>query len=352
VLYNLNNPDSVTWKDWYIQQWGIPEENTLGLDVDPDLEKIHRDEFRTGIFYPVVDHLTADPVLASKIMGILVGYRVPGNFYEDASHPVYQGGGGWSVANKLQYLDPADVDTVMAPQNPHFFVAYASTPPPERLLKGTLAPSTYITARIDAPTLAQAQQLTLRARAITTNTAPLPSSDWIYYDYEDVGAPGGDEWTLLRVTVQNLDPPVPAQPLPWLAFYSDGENEEPTVNAAMRFSYYRLNGWQWADWGPATSGTRILGFAMNSFGATTVRSTTNHGGRYVPNVLFNGGFAGAVGATAEPFVATVPNPSTMIWCLADGRTLGEAVFHANRYAAWMWDLVGDPLLTVPEWFQD
>ncbi len=350
VLYNLNSAESIQWKDWYIQQWGIPAENTLGLNVDPSLERIHTDAFRSGIFFPVVNHLSANPELAAKIMGILVGYRVPGNFYQDSGMPIYQGGGGWSVANKLQNLNPADVDTTMSPQNPHFFVAYA-TPDPDRLLKGTLAQYTYITARIDAPTLADAQALTLRARAITMSTAPLPSTDWIYHDYEDPGAAGGDQWTLLRTTVEHLDPPHPSQALPWRAFESDGPDEEPTHGAAMRFSYYRVSGWDLSDWSGSTSGARILGFAMNSWGATTVRSTTGHGGRYVPNALFNGGFAGAVGATAEPFVATVPNPATMIWCLADGRTLSEAVFHANRYAAWMWELVGDPLLRVPAWFQ-
>jgi hypothetical protein len=91
---------------------------------------------------------------------------------------------------------------------------------------------------------------------------------------------------------------------------------------------------------------------MNSWGATTVRSTTDHGGRFVPNALFNGQFVGAMGATAEPYTGTEPVPGTIVACLADGRTLGEACFHANPYRNYMWELVGDPLLRVPHWFAD
>ena len=168
---------------------------------------------------------------------------------------------------------------------------------------------------------------------------------------EPPGSPGGGELAALRATVEHLAVGGAAGQLPWKAFQSDGPDQEPTANATLRFCYYRLTSWHLADWGGVPAGTRILGFALNSFGATTVRSTTDHGGRYVPNALFNGGYAGAVGATAEPYLSTVPSPCTMVWCLADGRTLGEAVFHANQSAGWMWELVGDPLLTVPQWFE-
>jgi hypothetical protein len=70
----------------------------------------------------------------------------------------------------------------------------------------------------------------------------------------------------------------------------------------------------------------------------------------VPNALVNGGFAAAFGATAEPFLGNEPQPSTVLWCLAEGRTLAEASSHASPYVNYMWEAVGDPLMRVPYWF--
>lgn len=349
VLYNVNSADSIAWKDWYIAQWGIPSANTLGLNADASAERITKTEMINTIFTPVVNHLNANPTLKAKIMGILVGYRVPGNFYTDANTPTLQGGGGWSVSSRLQKLDPGALDFPKWPTNAHHFNAYF-LPDTDRINKSEMASDVFITARIDAPTLADAKALTTRARAISTNSSALPSNEWIYIDYDDPGSPGGDEWTGLRLAYEDSDFNTPAWKFPWKFFVSDGGSEEPTPNAAFQFSYYRLTGWQNGDWSGSSSGTKILGYAMNSWGATTVRSTTGHSGRYVPNVLFNGGYAGAIGATAEPYLSTIPKADTVLWCLADGRTMGEAVFQATPDHAWMWELVGDPLLRIPAWF--
>lgn len=344
VLYNSNVTDSVAWKNWYIAQWGIPETNTLGLNVSGD-EKVSVTHFQTQIFDPVVNHLDAHPELSERVMGILVGYRVPGNFFEDAQRPNLQGGGGWSVACNLQDLTSS---TWYRRANLHYF-AVVAVPPAPRLTKSTLSFRLYMTARIDAPTLEQAKDLTRRARTISTNALPLPVGEYICHDYSDAGAPGGDVWYLLRAAVQCEGLNAPAGRFPWLAWESECD---PTPSCAMQFSYYRLTGWQNVAWGGAPAGPRILGYALNSWGATTVRSTTAHEGRYVPNALFNGGFAAAIGATAEPYLTSQVDVSSLVWCLADGRTLGEAMFHATPYHNWMWELDGDPLLRVPAWFGD
>ncbi len=349
VLYNLNSADSIAWKDWYIAQWSIPSANTLGLNCDAANERITKTDMINTIFTPVVDHLNANATLKAKIMGILVGYRVPGNFYVDSSTPVLQGGGGWSVSSRLQKLDATLLNVPRFPGNSYDFTAYLA-PDTDRLNKSELASDEFITARIDAPTLAEAKALTTRARAISTNASALPDTDWVYLDYDDVGEPGGDEWSGLRLAYQDSDFNTPSYKFPWKFFESDGGGEEPTPNAAFQFSYYRLTGWHNADWSGSASGTKILGYAMNSWGATTVRSTTGHSGRYVPNLLFNGGYACAIGSTGEPFLSSIPKIDTVLWCLADGRTAAEAVFQATPEHAWMWELVGDPLLQVPAWF--
>lgn len=342
VLYNANNAESVTWKDWYIQQWGIPEANTLGLDVASN-ERVDRDHFQSQIFSPVRDHLDNNPDLKTKIMGILVGYRVPGCFYRDSTSPPLQGGGGWSTSSNLQDLEQS---TWYKRASPHHFVAYWQ-PDSVRLSKATISDQVYITARLDAPTLADAQALTVRAKAIRESTVPLPTTDRLYYDFVDIGAPGGDHWRAMELTLGCEWLTEPAWRFPWAQFDSDSE---PMPNCAMHFSYYRLTGWDSVPWDADPLGTRIVALALNSYGATTVRSTTDHNGRFVPNALVNGQFAAAMGATAEPYLGSEPHPDTIVWCLAQGWTLGEAFFWANPYLNHMWELVGDPLLTVPHWF--
>ncbi|HRX85701.1 MAG TPA: Calx-beta domain-containing protein [Phycisphaerae bacterium] len=342
VLYNLNNPDSVAWKDWYLSQWSIPAENALGLDVPADDEKILYATFHDEIYDVVTAALASDAALDARIMGILVGYRVPGNFYLDDARPALQGGGGWSVSNNLHDLTSPNWYRRL---NPHL-VYVDPTAPPARLTKATLLPGYYLAGRIDAPTLAEAQDLTVQARAISTAQTALPADETLYYDYTDIGAAGGDTWQPLEhlVTDANYSDPVR---YPWQAFESE---TDPTPNCAAQFSYYRITGWQYVNWGGVPAGTRLFGIAMNSFGATTVRSTTALGGRYVPNALFQGGFAAAFGATAEPYLGNEPEPRTVLWCMAEGWTLGEAAFLANPRVNYMWEAVGDPLLRVPYWF--
>ena len=350
VLYNENNADSITWKDWYIDQWDIPEENTLGLNVS-STEKILDTEFYDKILNPVRDYITNNPDIGSKIMGILVGYRVPGNFYHDADSPIYQGGGGWSVSNFLQNLDP-DYDYVYYHiTNPFSFCAHWDRDQ-IRLTKATLTDDFYFTGRIDGPTLADAMALTTRALTITNADENLSDSEWIYFDYMDVGTPAGDYWQGLRNAVLDEDFNDPAWRFPWMPFESEDPGMEATPNCTMRFSYYHLTGWNNMDWSGNPPGSRIIGFAFNSFGATTVRSTTAHNGRYVPNALFNGGFAAAVGATAEPWASTCPDPSTIVWCLSEGWTVSEAFFRSNTRVHWMWGVIGDPLLRVPHWYNE
>lgn len=343
VLYNVNSTVSLAWRDWYLGQWDIPIENALGLDVST-AERILFTEFEARILNPVQAHLAAHPDLASRIMGIIVGYGVPGNCYASEDSPPLQSGGGWSIASNLQDLSSS---TWFRRPNPVAFVAYASTKP--QLTKATLPANIYLSARIDGPDIGQAAGLTGRARAISLATGPVPETDKLHYDFEDIGAPAGDNWLALKYATERPLTSSPEWFYPWHAFESETDT---TPDCALRFCYYRVTGWELVDFGGDPPGTRILGMAYNSWGATTVRSTTAHNGRYVPNALFRGGFAVAVGATAEPWTGTEPSPGTIVYGLSQGWTVAEAVCRATPHVNHMWEMVGDPLLRVPLWFAE
>lgn len=340
VLYNLNSSESIAWAAWYQQQRAIPAENMLGLNASlnehlPDLATA-----QAQIITPTRNYLLANPLLGQKVMGILLGYQLPGRY---ASAPV--GSGGFSIADALE--DMTD-DTLPPSQqkgnnfdNPQF--AGNMLPPGGRLTRATMACNRYMTARIDAPTLDVAMAMTLRALALEQPMASLYGR-WVNYDYLDPAVPPIGEWAWLRFAVEE---PLLAD-LPWSAFNDDTDQ---TPNAAFRLGTHDLVGWNDGRLYDNQPGPKVLAYNYNSYGATTVRSTTAEGGRYVPNAIV-AGWAAAIGATGEPTCCLGPVPETILGALREGWTLGEAFYLADVNNDWMWTLVGDPLLKLPNWFNE
>lgn len=201
-------------------------------------------------------------------------------------------------------------------------------------------------ARIDGPTIQDAQALTNRAMAIENSQIGLLGQN-VSYDYFDPDFPSStSEWFWLKAAVQAPE----LAEVPWVEFDLDGQSGDPIPsNDAFRFSIYQLFGWSPGQFAGDTPGSQILGMHFNSFGAVTVRSTTAENALYVPNALA-AGYAAAIGATGEPQCCVSPFPDTLLASLREGWTLGEAFYLANPFDDWMWTLVGDPFLTVPYWF--
>src|SRR3989344_4049433 len=301
VLYNLNNESSIAWKNWYIQQWGIPVENTLGLNASSLYEQINVTEFNRTIFNPVDNFLENNPQIESKIMGIIVGYKVPGNYYVIlGSDPYQQGGGGYSISSNLQNLN---IEYSSFPQNNTFyFRAHIPSEIRPRLTKNALGSKIYLTARIDGPSLSyepslsleSVKNLTLKAKRITLDTSHALRNEYIYYNHSDFHYPVYDPWSKLQIAVENEQFNAGGM-YPWTPL--NRSVYTPLVNASFYFHSYFLNGWHNANW-TYYPGERILAYAYNSYGATSVRSIT-WGGRFVPNALYRGQYAAEIGATAE-----------------------------------------------------
>ncbi len=338
VLYNSSSPDSVAWKDWYLEQRGIPPENTLGLDVSTNESITQAD--RIGIQNQVYAHLVANPDLEARIMGIVVGHLVP-------LHDNVPGGslGGYSVDNML--TDLTDVPDLYPDENPDASPGWAEGfPLPPRLTKATMTPYHYMVARLDGLDLESVKELTRRSQTLQCLQNSFSDSAKVYYDYEDTGKNGKGIWEQLEWAV--ADPLL--ESLPWVSFDSD---LGIVADDVCRHHWSALGAW-YNRFVPGTAGQRLLAYDCNSYGATTVRSTTNQTGRFVPNALFNGGYAAAIGATAEPYYAPLGDPGpynkVILLGLESGWTLGEAFYTALRYNNGMWILVGDPLLQLPYWF--
>ena len=347
LLYNANSIQSAMWANWYRQQRGIPETHVLGLDANAGEHLTDADAVQDQIISPVRDLLDNDPLLRDSVMGILLGYGLPGHY---AQPPQYPSVGGYSVTDALQdmYDDDGPLG-VLEYQGGQWGYNYQCPAlsgliiwPEGRPTKAWLAPDRYMTARIDAPTLTKAKALTLRALALEEPGHSLAGEN-VSYDYYDPDFPTAyHEWTPLRNAVQHPE----LADVPWVEF--DFDTEVPS-GEAFRMAIYKATGWSAADFASPDPGSRVLAFDHNSWGAVTVRSTTTPGAYYVPNAL-EAGYAAAIGQTGEPGVAHAVYPAVLLAALREGWTLGEAYYLANPFNDWMWTLVGDPFLHLPHWF--
>ncbi|MCG8404601.1 MAG: TIGR03790 family protein [Phycisphaerales bacterium] len=341
VLYNTNNPESVTWANWYQEQWNIPPDRLFGIDAPSEEGLANLQVVQSRIITPVRDLLNIVPELEQTTMGILLGYGMPGHYGNPPQDPST---GGFSIANALQDIHDDSLAAALQRDdnldNPHFLGRILPT---ERLTKATMTSGRYMAARIDAPTLAEAMALTIRAKALSDPSNSL-FGESVYFDYFDADFPDpSNEWFWLKSATQSAE----LATLPWVQFDVDSNIQLPSD--AFRFAIYKLLGWSATDFECPDPGSRVLAYHLNSLGALTVRSTTGEGGAYVPNALA-AGYAAAIGATGEPGCCIGPFPDTLLAGLREGWTLGESFYLANPFDDWMWTLVGDPFLTLPNWF--
>ncbi len=341
VLYNLNDPGSIAWANWYKAERGIPQENLLGLEASTDEHMLSLGDVQRHVVGPVRTYLEENPELSDKIMGIILGYGLPGHYHT----PPLGGPGGFSVADALEHeiddtLPPPDQQGYNLYDNPQF-LGYM-LPPDGRLTKATMDSRRFMVARIDGPTLADAKALTERAKAIEDPSHYL-YGEYVYYDYTDSLLPS-DTWQWLKFGVEEPE----LAEVPWTEFDADTEQ---TPNDAMRFGTHDVDGWNDSRLYHPDGGSRILAFNYNSWGATTVRSVDDDGGRFVPNALA-AGYAAAIGSTGEPTCCLGPIPETILAGLREGWTLGESFHISSVWDDWMWTLVGDPFLTIPHWFDE
>lgn len=345
VLYNVNSADSIAWAEWYRQQWNIPADHLFGIDAPLDEHLPNLQTVQSRVITPVRDLFMVLPDLEESIMGIILGYDMPGHY---GNPPLNPSVGGYSVADALHdiYDDslPANAQRETNLDNPHVFGNVL--PSGGRLTKASMETGKYMVARIDAPTLADAMALTTRAKALSDPNNYLFGEN-VYYDYYDADFPDlSNEWFWLKEATESSE----LDDLPWMEFDMDNimaVSHPP--NDAFRFAIYKLFGWAQADFECPDPGSRVLAYHLNSYGALTIRSTTDEGGAYVPNALA-AGYAAAIGATGEPQCCVGPFPDTLLAGLREGWTLGEAYYLANPFNDWMWTLVGDPYLTLPNWF--
>ncbi|MCB9850105.1 MAG: hypothetical protein H6817_05310 [Phycisphaerales bacterium] len=221
ILYNADSSgldansngtnDSVEWKDWFISTHGISHPRTLGL-TDPDgywyKEWAGMQEnfaSTSGLWGQVSDYLNTD-TNGDEVVGILVGYNVPGIWDIYSRDPsgisIVHRRGAKSVASALMHVTASpptagrgyQTNPILIPADINYWTCHqvfpwSNLPTTGNITKKVLLDRglnrVYITARIDGPSLEDAKDLTRRALAIMNGEVEIGPDETMWQDWVD-----------------------------------------------------------------------------------------------------------------------------------------------------------------------
>jgi uncharacterized protein (TIGR03790 family) len=83
-----------------------------------------------------------------------------------------------------------------------------------------------------------------------------------------------------------------------------------------------------------------IGYHISSLEAVDLRDTNST--EWCPSMLEHGVTA-TLGAVAEPYLSSFPQPKEFFLELFNGHCLVEAYYHTNPFNSWQMVLIGDPL---------
>ena len=257
VLYSANAPDSATWAEMYRATRGVPYANLLGLDLSSD-EVIDAAAY-AALNDSISDYLSRNH-LQTNIAGVLCGYGVPG--YAD-----FTGNGTLDAVPALLARDlPAQGLRV----NANATVDLPQRPPVAQLNGDRL------TARIDAPTFAEALALIDRATHIIGQGVGDEDDATLFFDPfitpGPVSEPVMQSWLAWAVSTDRMHTRLP--------FVFSGD---PEVLREAAFESIANDGffWGWSQVAPPSgffaepAGQRICCVQLDPTAptATTLRST-------------------------------------------------------------------------------
>lgn len=321
VVYNRALPDSETWADAYRQRRGVPYTNLCGLDL-PTYESVTPAEYET-IRQQITAYLS-DNQLTDQIVGILLGYGVPG--YSD----IVGVGALTAISSYLQTNDTHGSTVI----NPLYQDPVANRP------SASDYSSARLTGRVDAPDLAGALALLDRADAVSDQPLTHESGGRVVVDINPDNPNVGPVYTglvgdwangkglaslRLPATIYDATPP-------------DSVSDDALV-------------WGWRDAAPPSGffeqpgGRRAvcMQFDPEAVLANSVRSASDTDWL---NQALQAGYASAAAPSRVYSLSSIPLPHLVFEALRRGWTIAEAWMVSQSFLRGGLQLVGDPLMTI------
>jgi len=322
VLYSRDAAESAAWADHYRQHRSVPHANLLGLPLAAT-ETIDEAAF-LALREAVGQYLDAHG-LGEQVMGVLCGFGVPGYVLRDDGERL-------ALPALLQRLNGA-----LAPaDNPWFDEPIATRP------RAGDHPAERMTARLDAPSLAEAIDLIDRTLAAEQGDA-VTGALWL----DAAGAAGHDP--TLATALADWGAGLGRQALRLSLVLADPADPDPPSFASVVNDALFWGGWEQGgeavSFGEATPG-RLFAAGLDPTAATgpTLRDSSDGGwlGRAMA-----GGYLSAAASAGAVGVEALPAIDRFFAALRAGWTVGEAWTLALPRSGSPLFLAGDPLFRPP-----
>lgn len=330
VVYNTQSSDSITWAEYYRQARGIPYANLCGLNL-PTTETINASAF-ASLTQQIQTYLQNNN-LENTVLGILMGYNVPGYANITGIGPI-------ESIPALLHTTSTVAGTTANPID-------ASTTiirPTADLLNGKR-----LTARLDAPTLADAiamidRAVALEATDLTNASGASEVTLWLdpYTTASELTTPHINAMT-------NWSQSLSAQQLRIPIEVTEATDSEPNPDFAQisHDGFY----WGWSNASPpagffaSTTGQRIFAFDLHTLDTTAPTLRDWSTGRWV-GAAFTAGYAAAAGTSRNYSLSSLPQATIFFAAMRSDLTLAESFFLACPILRDGLFIVGDPLTTI------
>ena len=370
VVYNLDSLDSLSFATYYAEarelrvssddpsissgsiggvDWQV---NGRLLGIQCSTTEIFSSEldFNTYVLNPIKDALdNAEEFQNTFVGGIVLGYKVPGGFY-DVTIPI-------SVA-----IDLVDVVSIPFSQNP--IEAYSGN----NIISATSRISrinhnfnegvenklynrnvfkrldsddithALICSRIDGPNLQFVKKTIDKATILYKQ---LFANGKFYIDpYSDRHATGAEDYTNLLLDFKDNMLPILNLPT-WETTFQD-----PYIDPTIPFIEDDSFVWSWFSNRASTSffqnsnATRVFFYNADYDGGFTIR---DENGKTWPFLALDGNYILTAGSMSNPTIDGFLNPNAFFYSLLRGATLGEAFLYSVPYLDWTVSLFGDPI---------
>lgn len=349
VVYIFGNLDSEDFANYYIDTYGMSTVNVdpsassgttangvywqidgqkVGIQSTITSEVLTETQFNTNLLEPIQAALEAPELENRNIWGIILGYKVPGGYYDS---------------------NPSNEDIISATSRisrvEHVFSSKTPNPLFGRQVfsrfDATDAEKLLIVSRIDGPNVQFAKSIVDNGDDL--NKQKFANGTFYLDPYSDRATTGAGEYTDLLLDFK--DNMLPTLNLPqWTTTFQD-----PYIDATIPFVEGDSFMWSWfADRATTsffqnTASLRVFAYNADYDGALEVRSDI---GKRWPYLALDAGYVATAGSMSDPTIAGFLDPNSFYYSLLRGATIGEAFYFSVPHLDWTITLFGDPLALV------
>ena len=347
VIYNLNDPDSKEFAEYYADRHNMDTGNPSNFvsSIDPSgigwekagqLVGVNCSEneileneniFNNEVLTPIREALSFNPsagINDNTIWGIVLGYNVPGGFYNEGDII-----SSTSRLSRINYSFEKKIKNRL--YNRSIFQRFNEDD----------TEFTLIVSRIDAPNLNIAKRIVDNGKIADTQSI----ANGIFYidPYSDKIGKQAEIYTQKLLEFQsdvlpklNLDS--------WSTTFMD-----PYIDVIIPHVKDDSFTWSWfSDRANSTffqdyNSIRIFFYNADYDGAETIR---DNNGKMWPFLSLDSNYSSSAGAMSNPTIEGFLNPTAFFKSLLNGGTLGESYIYSLPFLNWAVTLFGDPLTTI------